>query len=156
MVCWRLLEREAAWLPPWRELLRVYHRLEARGEIRGGRFIAGLSGEQFALPEAIGAAAPVRQPAADGALVCVVRAPIRSTWSAPCSPATKVPRVAGSRVLYATACRWRRSVAGEVEILVPLDAVPGERGAQGAHAVYFSFRSSCLASAIASGSSSSA
>ena len=46
------------WLPPWRELLRVYHRLEARGEIRGGRFIAGLSGEQFALPEAIGAAAP--------------------------------------------------------------------------------------------------
>ena len=52
VVCWRLLEREAPWLPPWRELLRVYHRLEARGEIRGGRFIAGLSGEQFALPEA--------------------------------------------------------------------------------------------------------
>ena len=57
VVCWRLLEREAAWLPPWRQLLRVYHRLEARGEIRGGRFIAGLSGEQFALPEAI---APLR------------------------------------------------------------------------------------------------
>jgi ATP-dependent Lhr-like helicase len=50
---WRLLEREAAWLPSWRELLPVYHRLEARGEIRGGRFVAGLSGEQFALPEAI-------------------------------------------------------------------------------------------------------
>ena len=50
VICWRLLEREAAWLPPWRELVRVYHRLEARGEIRGGRFIAGLSGEQFALP----------------------------------------------------------------------------------------------------------
>src|SRR6185436_16314107 len=47
VVCWRLLEREAAWLPPWRELLRVYHRLEARGEIRGGRFVAGVSGEQF-------------------------------------------------------------------------------------------------------------
>ena len=42
VVCWRLLEREAAWLPPWRELVRVYQRLEARGEIRGGRFIAGL------------------------------------------------------------------------------------------------------------------
>ena len=48
VVAWRLLEREADWLPPWRELLRVYHRLEARGEIRGGRFIAGLAGEQFA------------------------------------------------------------------------------------------------------------
>ena len=54
VVCWRLLEREAAWLPPWRDLVRVYRRLEARGEIRGGRFIAGLAGEQFALPEAIG------------------------------------------------------------------------------------------------------
>ena len=54
VVFWRLLEREAAWLPPWRDLLRVYRRLEARGEIRGGRFVAGFSGEQFALPEAIG------------------------------------------------------------------------------------------------------
>ncbi|TMJ56088.1 MAG: DEAD/DEAH box helicase, partial [Alphaproteobacteria bacterium] len=37
VVFWRLLEREAAWLPPWRDLLRIYRRLEARGEIRGGR-----------------------------------------------------------------------------------------------------------------------
>ena len=55
VVFWRLLEREADWLPPWRDLLRVYRRLEARGEIRGGRFVAGFSGEQFALPEAVGA-----------------------------------------------------------------------------------------------------
>ena len=61
VVCWRLLEREAAWLPPWRELVRVYQRLEARGEIRGGRFIAGLSGEQFALPEAIATLRQVRR-----------------------------------------------------------------------------------------------
>ena len=57
VVFWRLLEREADWLPPWRDLLRVYRRLEARGEIRGGRFVAGFSGEQFALPEAIGSCA---------------------------------------------------------------------------------------------------
>lgn len=38
---------------PWRDLVRVYRRLEARGEIRGGRFITGLAGEQFALPEAV-------------------------------------------------------------------------------------------------------
>ena len=54
VICWRLLERESDVLPPWRDLLRCYHRLEARGEIRGGRFIAGLAGEQFALPEAVG------------------------------------------------------------------------------------------------------
>ena len=53
VVFWRLLEREAAWLPPWRDLLRVLRRLEARGDIRGGRFVAGISGEQFALPEAV-------------------------------------------------------------------------------------------------------
>ena len=39
--------------PAWRELLQVYRRLEARGEIRGGRFVAGFLGEQFARPEAL-------------------------------------------------------------------------------------------------------
>jgi ATP-dependent Lhr-like helicase len=48
----RLLARESN-AAPWRELARVYRRLEARGEIRGGRFVAGMSGEQFALPDAI-------------------------------------------------------------------------------------------------------
>jgi ATP-dependent Lhr-like helicase len=47
-----LLAREPD-LPPWRDLLRVFHRLEARGEIRGGRFVTLYSGEQFALPEAL-------------------------------------------------------------------------------------------------------
>jgi ATP-dependent Lhr-like helicase len=56
----RLLEREGINLP-WRTLLRIYHRLEARGEIRGGRFVAGISGEQFALPEAIGMLRAVRR-----------------------------------------------------------------------------------------------
>src|SRR5262249_14421527 len=53
VVFWRILERESAWLPPWRELLRVFRRLEARGEIRGGRFVDRIVGEQFALPEAL-------------------------------------------------------------------------------------------------------
>jgi ATP-dependent Lhr-like helicase len=39
--------------PPWRELLQVYRRMEARGEIRGGRFVSGFLGEQFARPEAL-------------------------------------------------------------------------------------------------------
>ncbi len=49
----KVLERETN-LPPWRELLYVYRRMEARGEIRGGRFVNGFGGEQFALPDAIG------------------------------------------------------------------------------------------------------
>ena len=62
VVFWRLLEREAEWLPPWRDLLRVFQRLEARGEIRGGRFVDGLAGEQFALPEAMPLLREVRKP----------------------------------------------------------------------------------------------
>jgi ATP-dependent Lhr-like helicase len=53
VVFWRLLEREADWLPPWRDLLRVYRQLERRGEIRGGRFVTGFPGEQYATPEAV-------------------------------------------------------------------------------------------------------
>ncbi|HKO45703.1 MAG TPA: DEAD/DEAH box helicase [Pyrinomonadaceae bacterium] len=56
----RLLEREGIALP-WRVLLRIYHRLEARGEIRGGRFVAGISGEQFALPEAVAMLRAIRR-----------------------------------------------------------------------------------------------
>ena len=48
----KLLERERH-APPWRKLLYVLWRMEARGEIRGGRFVDGFSGEQFAIPEAI-------------------------------------------------------------------------------------------------------
>ena len=50
-----LLARES-YAPSWRSLLAVYRRLEARGEIRGGRFVNGFVGEQFALPEAVEAA----------------------------------------------------------------------------------------------------
>ena len=47
-----LLARERG-LPPWRSWLRVYRRMEARGELRGGRFVSGFSGEQFASPAAV-------------------------------------------------------------------------------------------------------
>ncbi|HEX2828487.1 MAG TPA: DEAD/DEAH box helicase [Burkholderiales bacterium] len=55
-----LLARESR-LPTWRELVMVYRRLEARGEIRGGRFVAGFGGEQFALPDAVGRLRAVRK-----------------------------------------------------------------------------------------------
>jgi ATP-dependent Lhr-like helicase len=52
-VVFRVLLQRESHLPPWRDLVRVYRRLEARGEIRGGRFVAGFDGEQYALPDAV-------------------------------------------------------------------------------------------------------
>jgi len=121
VVCWRLLEREAAWLPPWRELVRVCRRLEARGEIRGGRFIAGVSGEQFALPEAVASMRRVRREPGDGALIALAASdPANLLGTVVNGP--KVPRVAGSRVLYCDGVPIATSVAGEVSLLVELDA----------------------------------
>jgi ATP-dependent helicase Lhr and Lhr-like helicase len=48
-------------MPPWRTLLGIYRRLEARGEIRGGRFVNGFVGEQFALPRAVEALRAIRR-----------------------------------------------------------------------------------------------
>src|SRR5207244_462002 len=56
----KTIEREKQPVP-WRDLARVYRTLEARGEIRRGRFVAGFSGEQFALPEAVSLMRAVRK-----------------------------------------------------------------------------------------------
>ncbi|MDM0005488.1 DEAD/DEAH box helicase [Variovorax sp. J22G73] len=121
VICWRLLEREAAWLPPWRDLVRVSRRLEARGEIRGGRFIAGVSGEQFALPEAVASMRQVRREPGDGALIALAASdPANLLGTLVNGP--KVPRVAGSRVLYQDGVPIATSVAGEFAALVTLDA----------------------------------
>src|SRR5262249_57638437 len=52
-IVWRDLVLREALAPTWRELLYVYRRMEARGEIPGGRFLSGCAGEQFALPEEV-------------------------------------------------------------------------------------------------------
>jgi ATP-dependent Lhr-like helicase len=59
-----LLARETV-APPWRDLLPVLRRMEAQGEIRGGRFVAGFTGEQFARPEAIDLLRAVRRTGSD-------------------------------------------------------------------------------------------
>src|SRR5437763_16961988 len=69
IVFWRLLEREAAWLPPRRALLRIYRRLQARREIRGGRFVAGCAAEQYALPDAIRLLREIDRKPTSGALI---------------------------------------------------------------------------------------
>jgi ATP-dependent Lhr-like helicase len=128
VVCWRLLEREAAWLPPWRELLRVYHRLEARGELRGGRFVAGLSGEQFALAEAITVLRQVRKREHDGAMISLSALdPLNLVGTL--LPGTKVPRQLGARVVLRDGLPLASLVAGNVELLTPL-STEDERAAR--------------------------
>ncbi len=119
VVFWKLLEREAPWLPSWRELLRVYHRLEARGEIRGGRFVEGLVGEQFALPEAIAPLRAVRSRADDGELVCLSGCdPLNLVGTV--LAGDKVPALAGARVLYRDGMPIAALVAGKPTPLIEL------------------------------------
>ena len=55
----------------WYDLARIYRRWEARGEIRGGYFVSGVSGEQFALPEAIGLLRSSRRKDETGELITI-------------------------------------------------------------------------------------
>jgi ATP-dependent Lhr-like helicase len=121
VVFWRLLEREADWLPPWRELLRMLQKLEARGLVRGGRFVNGLAGEQFALPEAIPLLREVRRHANDGAFVCVSATdPLNLVGTL--LPGDKVPAVSGNRVLYRDGVPVATLVASSFDFPATLDA----------------------------------
>ena len=68
-----LLARESN-LPKWRELQIAFRRLEARGEIRGGRFVDGFVGEQFALPESVELLRRLRREGRSGEPISVVSA----------------------------------------------------------------------------------
>jgi ATP-dependent Lhr-like helicase len=120
VVFWTLLQREAAWLPPWRELRRVYQRLEARGEIRGGRFVAGMVGEQFALPDAIGALRSARKEH-DESLIAISGAdPLNLIGSV--LPGEKVPVLTNSRIVLRDGLPLAKQVAGEITLLETLSA----------------------------------
>jgi ATP-dependent helicase Lhr and Lhr-like helicase len=121
VVFWRLLEREAAWLPPWRDLLRVYRRLESRGEIRGGRFVAGFTGEQFALPDAVGMLREVRRQPDAGTLVSLSGAdPLNLVGIL--TPGPRLAALSGNRLLYRDGVPIAVLAAGDVQFLEALDA----------------------------------
>jgi ATP-dependent Lhr-like helicase len=121
VVFWRLLAREADWLPPWRDLLRVYRRLEARGEIRGGRFVAGFSGEQFALSDAVGLLREVRRKPADDAWVSVSGAdPLNLVGIL--TPGPRLAALTGNRLLYRNGLPVALLAGGQVHFLETLDA----------------------------------
>jgi ATP-dependent Lhr-like helicase len=94
----KVLDRESISVP-WRDLLRVLRRLEARGEIRGGRFLGGFSGEQFATPEAVQLLRSIRRAPADGSMISVSAAdPLNLLGIV--VPTGRLAPAASNRVLY--------------------------------------------------------
>ena len=94
-----LLAREPR-SPPWRELLQIYRRLEARGEIRGGRFAQAFSGEQFALPEAVDAMRAVRKIPKSGEERVSLSACDPLNLVGILTPGARVPAMPQNRVAY--------------------------------------------------------
>jgi len=120
VIFWKLLAREAQWLPPWREILFCCRRLEARGEIRGGRFLAGFSGEQYATPEAVGLLREIRRKAPTQQYLSVSAAdPLNLLGIV--TPGARLPSLAGNRLLFRDGVPVAVYAAGEVRFLESLD-----------------------------------
>jgi ATP-dependent Lhr-like helicase len=94
----RVLARESSGVP-WRDLARVYRTLEARGEIRGGRFVSGMSGEQFALPDAVDRLRELRRSGPDETLITISAAdPLNLTGIV--TGVERIRSAAGNRIVY--------------------------------------------------------
>jgi ATP-dependent helicase Lhr and Lhr-like helicase len=106
-------------LPPWRELFYVYRRMEARGEIRGGRFVTGFSGEQFALPEAAGA---LRKAAGDAEELVSISAADPLNLVGIVAPGEKVPALSGNRILYRNGVPVAVQSGDDIRFLQPVES----------------------------------
>ena len=110
-----LLQRESL-LPPWRDVVRVYRRLEARGEIRGDRFVAGFGGEQFAAPDAVGRLRAVRKRERTGEhMVLSAADPLNLVGIL--TPEARVAAIPSNRILYQDGVPIAALEAGEVRRL---------------------------------------
>jgi ATP-dependent Lhr-like helicase len=107
--CWMLLKRygivfrdviaREANLPTWRELLMAFRRLEDRGEIRGGRFVDGFLGEQFALPVAVESVRAMRKMPTSGEVITLSAAdPLNLVGIL--VPGERVPAISGKTVTF--------------------------------------------------------
>jgi ATP-dependent Lhr-like helicase len=121
----RLVDREAG-LPPWWQMLRVLRRLEARGEVRGGRFVLGMAGEQFALPEAITLLRSVEDPDSGGSrgaaaewVALSALDPLNLTGIT--LPGPRLPAIPGNRLLLRDGVVVARRQSGEISFQAPLD-----------------------------------
>ncbi|MEQ1638414.1 MAG: hypothetical protein ABL903_17200 [Methylococcales bacterium] len=116
----KLLEQEAV-LPSWRDLLYVFRRMEARGDLRGGRFVQGFSGEQFALPEALNSLRAIRKKPKTCDLIAISAAdPLNLTGVI--TPGQRIPTQASQRILYRDGKPIAVSVKGKVSFLESIEA----------------------------------
>jgi ATP-dependent Lhr-like helicase len=112
-----LLQRETR-LPPWRDLVKVYRRLEARGEIRGGRFVKGFGGEQFAAPDAVGRLRAVRKMETAGEVVVLSGAdPLNLVGIL--TPEARVAGIHRNRILLRDGMPIAALESGELRRLAP-------------------------------------
>jgi ATP-dependent Lhr-like helicase len=112
----RLAEKENL-APPWRDLVRVLRLLELQGQIRGGRFVEGVWGEQFALPEAITELRRITKTEKNGVLIPISAAdPLNLTGVL--SPDKRVSGHFGNRILYRDGVPVAFQEAKEVQFLV--------------------------------------
>jgi len=116
----KVLEREEN-LPSWRELLYVYRRLEARGELRGGRFVQGFADEQFALPEAVSLLRDMRKPQLVPELTVINAAdPLNLTGII--TPGDRIPSLHSQRLVYRDGVPVAHGTGKNVHTLQPFDA----------------------------------
>ncbi len=121
----RLAERENL-TPSWRELVRVLRTLEARGQIRGGRFVEGVYGEQYALPEAIVELRKIKRENKKDILVSISASdPLNLTGVI--TPGKRVPAYTGNRILYRDGVPIAVKESKEIQFLIEPDA--GEKWA---------------------------
>ncbi len=112
-----LLERESN-APKWRDLLNVLRRLEARGEIRGGRFVSGFGGEQFAIPEAVESLRESRNVVCEKEIVVAGADPMNLAGIV--VPGERVAAVPGRWVRYRNGSVVGEAKAQVVEAVVPV------------------------------------
>lgn len=119
-----LLARETM-APPWRELVRIYRRAEAKGEIRGGRFVAGFVGEQFALPEAVETLRAMRKTEPKGELITISACdPLNLVGIL--TPGSRVPAVMGNSIVFRDGAPVCSTESGELVERSTLDETTRE------------------------------
>ena len=111
----RLLERES-FPVTWYELGRIYRRWEARGEIRGGYFVGGIGGEQFALPEAIGLLRSIRKSQPNGELITLSGADPLNLQGI-LTPGARIAALTANRILFFAGLPIAALEAGEIRKL---------------------------------------
>ena len=115
----KVLERESL-SPPWRDLVRALRVLELRGEVRGGRFVEGVTGEQYALPEAVAALREARRKQKHGKLVSISASdPLNLTGLV--TPRKRVSAHYKNRVLYRDGVPAAAKEGSEIKLLSGFD-----------------------------------